>query len=148
MDPYSLPLFKPPGPDAFLRRLLRKRLLHFSIKAEVKEIMALPDSPSYKKLLDIFANSEIWWAKIFSAVYDASVFALSDILIMQFVTAKSLMDAFLVCGTQRRRFEKFLRHALKKDRTVNYWRINILKANVDLITRKYLTDLDFQEKKE
>lgn len=67
-------------------------------------------------------------SKLFSALYDASPMALAEKLINQFLSAKSIMDTFLVAKTSRRRAEKFLKDAIRQDHVVNLWRYQTLKG--------------------
>lgn len=78
--------------------------------------------------MTVLDTGKYWWAKLFSALYDASPMALAEKLINQFLSAKSIMDTFLVAKPSRRRAEKFLKDAIRQDHVVNLWRYQTLKG--------------------
>lgn len=126
-DPYSLPLYRPKSPAVKLKRIMARKLIHASIK-DIKELLRLLEDSSVKDLVTVLDTGKYWWAKLFSALYDASPMALAEKLINQFLSAKSIMDTFLVAKTSRRRAEKFLKDAIRQDHVVNLWRYQTLKG--------------------
>lgn len=79
------------------------------------------------KLAEDFSTCTEWQAKLFSAIYSESPYSLRVELTSLFLSAKSVRE-LMIKSAGARRADGILRTAIKKDQSLQMWRINTMKT--------------------
>ncbi|QKI28861.1 hypothetical protein [Solanum melongena chuvirus-like virus] len=127
IDPYSLPIKKPISASSDLRNRVKSLMRKFVKHEDLIALISAAEGPEMQAIIDCLASANVYPAKIFSAIYDASPSGLLDEMIRKFESGRSVIQ-IITTATSRRFAGKLIRQIISNERRIHRHRTTVLKG--------------------
>lgn len=122
MDPYSIPIDKPPSPRGFLEQSIIEGLRKITKNVHMKEVLRANSKIRRRQFCDSVFELNPFHAKVAADLYDCSPNKLIDDFVSKFESGKSIFE-FLVISLGKKRAMSSLRRTHQAEiRELEYWK--------------------------
>nr|QXV86439.1 RNA-dependent RNA polymerase [Chuviridae sp.] len=133
IDPYSLPIVKPPMASSILRKSVIKLVEKHTKNKTIKELFKARNTGFMKTFTKILSSSNIYNAKIMSALYAVTPDGIITELIRKFESGRSIYE-MMILQSGRRRALRVLGRVKRADNRVHQHRIALIKRTISRAT--------------
>ncbi|DBA09009.1 TPA_asm: RNA-dependent RNA polymerase [Chalcocoris rutilans mononega-like virus 2] len=124
-DPYSLPIQKPSSASTILRKMILPALRRCVKNKQVIELFEAGTGVQDKDLIACLSSSNVYNARVLSAIYSASPSGLLTELLRKFESGRSILE-LLILRWGRKRANRSLMRVMRADDRVHDYRIKTL----------------------
>ncbi|QGW51122.1 polymerase [Karukera tick virus] len=129
MDPYSLPLARPPTASSILRGSITELVRKTTRNEDLKELFSAIKDGFEEAFLDVVRTANIYNVKLLGILYSSTPEGIIRTLVRKFETGRSIYNA-LILHSGRGMARRVLVRCLKAERAVHEHRIALIKQGV------------------
>nr|WPD94719.1 polymerase [Mivirus sp.] len=129
MDPYSLPLSRPPAPGSILRQSITDLVRRTTKNEDLRELFSAIKDGFEEAFLEVLRTSNIYNVKLLGMLYASTPEGIIRTLIRKFETGRSIYNA-LILHSGRGMTRRILVKCLKAERAVHEHRVALIKRTV------------------
>lgn len=129
IDPYSLPLYKPPPAQSILRKHLRATIQWMTNNADIKDLFNSLKTDFQEALMRILHTLNVYNSKVMSIIHSCSPEGIIMELLTKFESGKSVMDA-IILKKNFRIGRKVLAEAAEADNLVHEFRTKLVQNRI------------------